>query len=191
MAPSPSSRAVAGSHLARFNRRPWPSVLVGILFVVVCALASAAPVDAGDETCQPIAVTWYSPSGQAGCTLDGPTHGVASWYPGAAAAANWCTWPWDECGSVRVTSHLTGVTITVPVAMYCDCWWTSDRRLVDLTAGQVAALGLDPADGIFAVTVEPIDQAGDTRLDESAAGDGASGAAIPPAVLPDTALVAP
>jgi len=92
MAPAPSSRAAAGSPLAFLERRPWPSVLVGIVFVVICALASAAPVDAG------------------------------------------------------------------------------------------------PADRILAVTVEPIDQVGDTRLDESAAGDGASGAAIPPAVLPDTAV---
>lgn len=188
MAPSPSSRAVAGSLLSLLERRPWPSVLVGIVFVVICALASAAPVDAGDETCYPIEVTWYSPSGVAGCSLDGPTTGVASWYGGTAAAANWCTWPWDDCGWVRVQSHATGLTIIVPVAMYCDCWWTTDRRLVDLTAGQVAALGLHTADGIFAVTVEPIDQAGDPRLDESAAGDGASGAAIPPAALPDTAM---
>lgn len=188
IAPTPSSRAVAGSHLARLSHRPWPSVLVGIAFVLICALAGAAPVDAGDETCHPIEVTWYSPSGVAGCTLDGPTAGVASWYPGRVAAANWCVWPWTACGSARVTSHATGISITVPVAQYCDCWWTTDRRLVDLTQDQVLALGLDPADGIFAVTVEPIEQAGDPRLDESVAGDGASGAAIPPVTLPDTAL---
>lgn len=137
--------------------------------VVALVLAScAASARGGDETCRSIPVTWYSPSGVAGCTLDGPTDGIASWYGGEVAAANWCTWPWDRCGSVRVTSHQTGVTIVAPVAQYCDCWWTSDRRLVDLTRGQVEAMGLDPAEGTFAVTVEPLHGAAPVLLPDTA-----------------------
>jgi hypothetical protein len=165
-------------------RRPvWPSIVVAVLFLAIAATARA-----GDETCFPIEVTWYSPSGVAGCTLDGPTDGVASVYGGAAAAANWCVFPWTDCGYVRVQSHQTGLTITVPVAMYCDCWWTSDRRLVDLTFDQVAALGLNPEAGLFDVTVTPIDPA--------SAGGGLGGepvAGLPPVIppaplLPDTAV---
>ena len=119
-----------------------------------------APVEAGDEDCYSIPVTWYSPTGIAGCTLDGPTDGIASTYPGDVAAANWCTYPWDDCGSVIVQSHDTGLTITVPVAMYCDCYTgTAQERLVDLTPGQVAALGLDHARGLFPVTVTPVSSA--------------------------------
>ena len=124
---------------------------------VTALLLTAATARAGDEDCHPIPVTWYSPTGIAGCTLDGPTDGIASTYPGDVAAANWCTYPWDDCGSVVVQSHDTGLTITVPVAMYCDCYTgTAQERLVDLTPGQVAALGLDRARGLFHVTVTPV-----------------------------------
>lgn len=196
--PAPASRATLGS---RLSQRPWPSVGVAIVFVVV-SLWAASATRAGDETCEPIAVTWYSPSGIAGCTLDGPTAGTASWYGGDQAAANWCTWPWTDCGSVRVVSHATGVAITVAVAMFGDLYTgTPDERLLDLTHGQVLALGLDPADGTFAVTVTPVDaatgieQVGSPRLvDEFAGGsapaedaDPAVGVG-PPTVLPDTAL---
>ena len=119
-------------------------------------VVSATSVNAGDETCRPEPVTPETPSGIAGCTLDGPTAGKASTWGGATAAAQWCVYPWTDCGSVRVTSHETGVSIVAQVGMFCDCWWTSDRRLVDLTRNQVLALGLDPADGLFTVTVEPI-----------------------------------
>lgn len=160
--------------------------MVAIGFVAACAFAFATDAGAADETCYPIEVGVHSPSGVAGCSLDGPTDGIASWYPGDVAAANWCTWPFADCGAVRVTSHVTGLTITVPVAMFCDCWWTSDRRLVDLTYGQVLALGLDPADGTFAVTVEPMPQPGGSRLERGVGAASNSGGAAP-AVLPDTA----
>ena len=133
------------------------SRLLSHAIVVGALLALAATARAGDETCYPIEVTWYSPTGIAGCTLDGPTDGIASTYPGDVAAANWCVWPWDDCGSVTVQSHQTGLTITVPVAMYCDCYTnTSDERLIDLTPGQVLALGLNPEAGLFDVTVTPL-----------------------------------
>lgn len=162
--------------------------MVALAFLAIVALFGAAPVDAGDETCYPVAVGPDTPSGIAGCTLDGPTAGVASWHPGHVAAANWCTWPFTGCGWVRVTSHATGIRILAPVAMYCDCWWTSDRRLVDLSLGQVRALGLDPADGTYAVTVEPMaDQPEDPAGDESVAGGAIRADAPSAAVLPDTA----
>ena len=154
-----------------------------LLALVLLAFAGAAGVRAGDETCYPIPVTWYSPSGLAGCSLDGPTAGIASWYSGTSAAANWCTYPWRDCGWVTVQSHQTGVTITVEVKSFCDCYWpTADRRLIDLTRGQVLALGLDPAAGLFDVTVTP------------ASADGSSGDSVVPSgpvlapLLPDTAM---
>ena len=132
--------------------RRWAVRLVG--WTVFMLVVSVSAVNGGDETCRPERVTPETPSGIAGCTLDGPTAGKASTWSGRTAAAQWCVYPWTDCGSVRVTSHATGLTIVAPVGMFCDCWWTSDRRLVDLTRAQVLALGLDPADGLFAVTVE-------------------------------------
>lgn len=133
------------------------TVLRPLAVLLMLALAGGANVArAGDETCHPIAVTDYSPTGIAGCTLDGPTVGKASWYSGSVAAANWCTWPFTGCGVVAVQSHQTGLVITIAVGSYCDCYWLTDRRLIDLTRSQVLALGLDPADGIFAVTVTPL-----------------------------------
>jgi len=149
-----------------------------ILALLLLALSGAAAVRAGDEDCYPIAVTWYSPTGVAGCTLDGPTSGIASWYSGDMAAANWCTWPFEDCGWVTVQSHATGLTITVEVGMYGDLYTnTPDERLIDLTRGQVLALGLDPASGLFAVTVA------------SASGSSAGPASLPSGtVLAHTAI---
>ncbi len=146
------------------------AVVVGVI------LALAATARAGDETCvRYTPVPPHEPTGIKGCTLDGPTDGIASTYPGEVAAANWCVWPWTDCGSATVQSHVTGLTITVPVAMYCDCYTgTADERLIDLTPEQVGALGLDVRDGLFAVTVTPIEVA-----DEVAA---------PVVRLPDTAV---
>ncbi len=128
------------------------AIAVGALLLI------AATARAGDETCEYYTPNPpHEPTGIKGCTLDGPTDGIASTYPGDVAAANWCEWPWTNCGSVIVQSHDTGLTITVPVGMYCDCYFTTvHERLIDLTPGQVLALGLDPARGLFPVTVTPI-----------------------------------
>lgn len=148
-------------------RRYWPSLLIAALFLLIAATS----VRAGDEDCFSIEVEWFSPSGVAGCTLDGPTDGKASTYPGDVAAAQWCVYPWTDCGSARVQSHRTGVTITVPVGMFCDCLWFSDRRLIDLTPDQVRALGLEPADGIFEVSVTPLGAGQPIRYAENALPD--------------------
>jgi hypothetical protein len=143
----------------------------GLLLALLLLAATASPVHAGDETCYPIEVSDYSPTGIAGCTIDGPNAGKASWYPGVVAAANWCTWPFDGCGAVAVQSHATGLVITIAVQSFCDCYTGTDHeRLIDLTRNQVIALGLDPDDGIFAVTVTPL------RVDEG---------------IPDTAMEKP
>lgn len=137
----------------------WLSIGVIAFAFSVCVvlLALATAVRAGDGTCHAIPVTADTPSGIAGCTLDGPTDGVASWYSGGTAAVNWCTYPWRDCGWIAVQSHATGLVIRIAPHQFCDCWWTTDRRLVDLTFKQVLALGLNPADGLFAVTVTPLD----------------------------------
>lgn len=143
----------AGDRSGAFRLRKRKSLLLALLLLV----ATATPVSAGDETCYSIEFSDYSPTGIAGCTLDGPTAGKASWYSGVVAAANWCTWPFTSCGLVAVQSHDTGLVITIAIGMYCDCYTGTDHeRLIDLTRSQVIALGLDPDDGIFAVTVTPL-----------------------------------
>ncbi|MBA3586504.1 MAG: hypothetical protein H0W41_02570 [Chloroflexi bacterium] len=148
------------------------AVVVGVI------LALAATARAGDETCEPTPETIWHPAGVEGCTLDGPTDGIASTYPGEFAAANWCSWTLRHsvgCGTWTVQSLTTGVTITVAPGEFCHCYTgTPDERLIDLTPEQVAALGLDVRDGLFAVTVTPLEVA-----DEVAA---------PVVRLPDTAV---
>jgi hypothetical protein len=122
-----------------------------------------SPVRAGDD-CRPEPITAHTPSGIAGCTLDGPTDGIASTWGGDVAAAQWCVYPWTDCGSATVTSHETGITITVSIGMFCDCYWETDRRLIDLTIEQVLSLGLDPAAGLFDVTVTPLAPLPDTAV---------------------------
>jgi hypothetical protein len=131
-------------------------LLRALLYALCFTFGTMLPVRAGDETCHSIPIGPNTPSGVAGCTLDGPTDGKASWYPGSSAAVNWCLYPWHDCGWIAIQSHRTGVVIRVAPHMFCDCWWTTDRRLVDLTLRQVLAMGLDPADGTFAVRVTPM-----------------------------------
>lgn len=127
---------------------------IALLFI----LASAAPVLSGDETCEPLAASQWAPAGVKGCTLDGPTIGRASWYHGSVAAANWCVFPWKDCGAVSITSLKTGITITVQPAQFCHCYWQTDRRLIDLTPSQFAALGIPLSAGLADVLVTPVEQ---------------------------------
>jgi hypothetical protein len=55
--------------------------------------------------------------------------------------------------------------------MFCGCWVPNvahPLRLIDLDPRQVAALGLDPADGLWRVRVERVSSSGipDTALEE-------------------------
>lgn len=151
-------------------------VAIAILLAIILLLF-AQRSHAGDETCYPIAASQWAPAGVQGCTLDGPTAGVVSWYHGTSAAANWCLWPWKDCGRFQVTSTTTGISIVVEPHMFCHCYWQTDRRLLDLTEAQVVALGLNPSGGIFSVVVTPL-----------------SGPVVPPppvVPIPNTALATP
>lgn len=128
--------------------------------LLAASLLLSSPVAGGDDTCTPTTPTANIPGGLIGCTLDGTTEGRASWYHGPVAAAQWCIYPWKNCQTVSVTSHRTGVTIIVTPASFCDCYWMSDRRLIDLTPAQVLALGEDLTRGIYAVTVTPVNNSG-------------------------------
>jgi hypothetical protein len=108
------------------------------------------------QGCHPIPVTWYSPTGIAGCRIYG--EGIASTWGGPGAARNDCVYPWRDCQTVAVTSLTTGLRIIVTPTMYCDCYTgTRRQRLIDLDPAMVRALGLDPADGLWPVTVYPVD----------------------------------
>jgi len=84
--------------------------------------------------------------------------GTASWYgPGNGVATPWCTWVRRHsigCGWLRIQSHRTGLVVTAPVVDWCQCYRHTPRaRVVDLQLGVVAALGLDPADGLYSVSI--------------------------------------
>jgi hypothetical protein len=128
----------------------------------------ATPVRA---SCELTAREWYNPTGWEGCTVYGD--GIASRYPGPGVARNDCTYPWTSCTPITITSHQTGITITVTPRMFCDCytggWGTYRERLVDLDPGAVRALGLDWRDGLYPVTVAPVGKhAGATPLPDTA-----------------------
>lgn len=144
---------------------------LAVLIALAGLLLAAAPARAGDETCYPIEVTWYSPTGIAGCTVYG--QGTASMWGGPGAARNDCVFPWDDCQTIAVRSLDTGLQIVVTPTMFGDLYTGTPReRIVDLDPSMVAALGLDPADGLWDVEVWPVDK--HTGL-----------------LLPDTAAIAP
>jgi len=140
------------------RRERWiVHALVVILLLVAVAWAGSSRVRAA---CHPIGVTWYSPTGVAGCERYGV--GTASMWQGPGAARNDCVWPWRRCQTIRIQSLTTGLTIVVTPTMFCDCWQggigpNGERpRIVDLDPSMIAALGLDPSDGLWKVRVTPV-----------------------------------
>ncbi len=91
--------------------------------------------------------------------------GIASTWAGPGAATHDCVWPWKNCASRAVQSLDTGLVILVTPTMYCDCFVGrvgpngETERLIDLDPSMVRALGLDPAVGLWRVTVWPFDPA--------------------------------
>lgn len=99
--------------------------------------------------------------------------GTASTWPGPGVARNDCVYPWTACEPVAITSHQTGITVIVTPSMWCMCWvgvvgpLGETARIVDLDPPTLAALGLDPARGLWPVRVEPIVLSlPDTRMEQ-------------------------
>jgi hypothetical protein len=110
----------------------------------------------GAEGCHDVPITENTPSGIAGCIQWGK--GTASFYTatGIGAAMNFCTWTLRHeagCGTVKVTSLDTGLSVRIPVVDFCDCYWTTDRRIIDLQGGVLGLLGLNPPQGLWKVEV--------------------------------------
>ncbi|HLA65200.1 MAG TPA: hypothetical protein VK600_01310 [Candidatus Saccharimonadales bacterium] len=88
-----------------------------------------------------------------------PVDGWASEWQGPGAATHDCVWPWRDCAPRSVQSLRTGLVIIVTPTMWCDCHVAGAAhpdRLIDLDPAMVRALGLDPADGLFEVSVQII-----------------------------------
>jgi hypothetical protein len=152
------------------------------LLLVSLFLSNPSSVEA---RCHAIEITWYSPTGIAGCEVYGV--GWASHYPGPGVAVNACEWPWTDCAPIRITVLATGASLTVTPTMFCDCYTGVHsgplrERLVDLDPSALAALGLDPSLGLFKVRVEP--------ARGTSGGAGPSGSS-PIELLPNTAMSAP
>lgn len=96
-----------------------------------------------------------------------PEAGIASHYgPGTGVATQWCTWTLRHsasCGWVQIQSHDTGIVVLAPVVDWCQCYrGTANERIVDLQWGVLAALGLDPALGLYDVSLWRIDAPAET-----------------------------
>lgn len=128
-----------------------------LLALTVLVILLAHPANAA-AACRTAAVTPNTPSGVVGCVVYG--EGVASMWSGPGAARNDCVYPWDDCQPVSVRSLQTGLVIVVQPTMFCDCYVTTDPRIIDLDPAMVSALGLDPAEGLWPVRVEPVSKDG-------------------------------
>ena len=163
------------------------SLIVAAAFGLVCIVSTATAY----EGCEPEPITPNTPTGIAGCRVFG--EGTASMYgPGNGVAMNFCTWELRHsvgCGSVAVQSLTTGITVVVPVVDFCDCYTgTADERVVDLQYSVVAALGLDPAQGLWPVYVSAVGSGTDGEPQPPVReGESASVLAPPLKALPDTA----
>lgn len=135
--------------------RWWSHLAVILLLLASIALAGKAR-GAEPSGCHSIPVTWFSPTGIAGCVVYGD--GMASMWGGLGAARNDCVYPWRHCQPIAITSLTTGLRIIVTPTMYCDCYTGTRReRIVDLDPSMVRALGLEPAEGLWPVNVQPAD----------------------------------
>lgn len=136
--------------------RRWATAIVGAAFVVV-TLSAVASADAAD--CEPEPASIWAPAGWICPPVYG--EGTASTWPGPGAARNDCTWPFAACEPIVITSAETGRSITVTPVTWCHCWTRvtgpngETARIVDLDPSQLAALGLDPARGLWPVSVQP------------------------------------
>lgn len=85
--------------------------------------------------------------------------GTASTWPGPGVARNDCVYPWADCPEIVIQSHQTGLTVRVTPTMWCMCWvgvtgpQGETARIADLDPSTLAALGLDPGQGLYGVTV--------------------------------------
>lgn len=153
-------------------QRPPVSLPGNTVTFVIRATPSAATVVPQDTTssistkatknrngCYPEPVTPNTPTGIAGCERWGI--GIASHYgPGGGVAMNFCTWTYRTshgCGWVKVKSLQSGLTVTVPVVDFCDCYTTTpDERIIDLQWGVVESLHLNLSQGLYKVEVWPV-----------------------------------
>jgi hypothetical protein len=130
---------------------------MAVVALLLAAIAlSAAPAKTGAAGCEAARAPASGPSGVIGHTIYG--EGCASGWAGPGAARNDCTWPWDACTTVEVVALGTGLRIVVRPTMYCDCYTGKHpgERIIDLDPAMLAALGLNPDEGLWPVRVRPV-----------------------------------
>lgn len=133
-------------------------LVISAILLALAILLFVSPARAVDG-CYPVPVTPNTPTGIAGCLRFGDGIGSEYGTSGFGVAMNFCTWVLRHtqgCGSVMVTSRDTGLSVIAPVVDFGDLYTgTPDERIVDMLPGVVKALGLDPARGLYPVTVMP------------------------------------
>jgi hypothetical protein len=143
--------------------------VLGLLLALLTTLSSLLLNDS--VGCRPEPITEHTPTGVAGCVVYGA--GTASMWPGPGVARNDCTFPWDDCTPITITALSTGRSVTVTPTMFCDCYTgTPNQRIVDLDPATVAALGLDPSQGLWPVTVQPLRLLPNTSMEFADSGGG-------------------